>query len=171
VAETVLPATTLAWVERETGGRVIGTETVQDRSVSVHFVTLERGGSTTSLALRRFPDHERAKTDPWYVPANEARTMELLSPTPVLAPELIAADPRGEHCDVPALLTTRLPGTRPSEIANFETFLDQLAEQLIVVHSAITKRPDAFPDYLRYSQPATLEVPGWTPKWTWVPPE
>jgi hypothetical protein len=45
--------------------------------------------------------------------AREAAILELLAPTPVSAPALVAADPDAAACDVPALLLDRLPGGPP----------------------------------------------------------
>jgi len=156
-----VPQATLAWVERETGARVLAVTPVQVSSTSVHLIDVETSrGATESLALRRYTDAERLGSDPWYIPANEARTMELLAPTPVPAPVVLAADPDGSGCDVPALLTTRLPGGPPEDITDFDDFTRQLAEHLLSIHQvATTERPEGLPDYRRYTDADGLSVP------------
>ncbi|MEX0990878.1 MAG: aminoglycoside phosphotransferase family protein [Actinomycetota bacterium] len=159
-----LPPEAIAWVERETGGRVLAVHPVQVSSTSVHFVDVgTSSGTTDSLALRRYTDAGRLGSDPWYVPANEIRAMELLAPTPVPAPVLLAADPDGSECDVPSLLTTRLPGKAPGAIADVDDFTRQLAEHLLAIHRvAPIERPDRLPGYERYTAAAELPFPDYT---------
>ncbi len=156
-----VPRRTLDWVERETGARVGSVVALQVASISMHLVEVRTpAGAGETFALRRYTDAERLGDDPWFVPENEARTMELLAPTAVPTPVLIAADPGGVECDVPALLTTRLPGGPPTDVGDYEDFARQLAERLLTIHEVATKaRPEGLPSYLRYTEAGDLAVP------------
>ncbi len=61
--------------------------------------------------------------------------LELLRSTQVPAPALVAGDPAGGRCDVPAMLLTRLAGhpPRPADI-DADGFCRQLAETLAAIH-------------------------------------
>ena len=54
-----------------------------------------------------------AADDPDYTVDREVRVLGLLVATPVPAPLVVAADPDGSRCDVPAILLTRLTGHPP----------------------------------------------------------
>ena len=137
-------ANTLGWVERSVGrkARVVFVRALRVGSTCVHAVNvIDAQGVLHGLALRRFIDAERLGADPrfgadpWYVPANEVEVLALLERTPVRAPRLVAADIGPESCDVPALLTTRIPGRAPINPSDMGTFLRQMAEELAVIHS------------------------------------
>jgi len=84
----------------------------------------DRHGHTHRLVLRRWARPGWEADDPDYTVEREARVLELLHPAPVPAPVVVAADPAGEHCDVPAILLTRLPGhpPRPADASDADGF-------------------------------------------------
>ena len=80
-----------------------------------HAVTVaDRHDRRHRLVLRRWARPGWDLDDPDYTAQREATILELLGPSAVPAPEVVAADPEGTACDVPALLLTRLPGRSPS---------------------------------------------------------
>src|SRR5438445_11602518 len=99
-------------------------------SSEVHAVTTETArGARRRLVLRRYVNRAWLAREP-DLAEHEARVLSLLASTEVRAPELVAVDPTGSSCDVPAVLMTRLPGVprrRPD--------VRRLAELLPVVHA------------------------------------
>lgn len=108
-------------------------------------------GLIHQLTLRRFHRADRLRTDPWYVPANEATVLGLLGSTEVPAPRLVAADTTPTMCDVPTLLTTRLPGAPPTSAE--PVVLAALAETLAGIHRVDLPVVRALPPYRPYYDP------------------
>jgi aminoglycoside phosphotransferase (APT) family kinase protein len=133
-------------------------------STTLH--AIDAGDPPRRLVVRRFHDAERLRTDPWYVPANEAAVLELLDDTEVPAPRLLAADPHGRICDVPALLTTRVPGRPASRPWDMDAFLTTLAQALARVHEV--PLDTALPPYAPYYDPA-VRGPRRPPEWSGSP--
>lgn len=65
----------------------------------------------------------------------EARNLQLLDRAGLDAPRLVAADPDGAECDVPALLMTRMPGHLDLEPKDLEPWLRHMAELLPPIHA------------------------------------
>lgn len=86
--------------------------------------------------------------------------LTLLERTPVRAPRLIAADVEPESCDVPTLLTTRIPGRAPVQPADMGSFLRQMVEELVVIHAVDDPAARGLPRYERYYDDPGV-VPGW----------
>lgn len=100
-----------------------------------HALTVSDGaGKAHRLVLRRWARPHWAVEDPDLTAAREATVLELLAPTPVPAPRLIAADPDATTCDVPTLLISHLPGHPPGLPADIASFLARLAEALPTIH-------------------------------------
>ncbi len=98
-------------------------------------------GDTHRVVLRRWARSGWEADDPDYTVQREVRVLDLLRSTAIPAPEVIAADPVGERCDVPALLLTRLAGHPPSHAdTDSEGFDRQLAETLAAIHDLGTQR-------------------------------
>ncbi|MFD2081170.1 Phosphotransferase enzyme family protein [Actinopolymorpha cephalotaxi] len=142
---------TLRWVREVTGPgalvasvRLMGVDSTTLHAVDV----LSATGVLHRLALRRFHRTDRLRTDPWYAPANEATVLGLLGSTDVPAPRLVAADTAPTMCDVPTLLTTRVPGSPP--VHADRTVLAQLAETLALVHAVDLPVVRALPPYRPY---------------------
>ena len=153
------PETVLGWVRDVVGGRITSIRSMGVRSTTMH--AIDAGDPPRRLVVRRFHDAGRLRSDRWYVPANEAAVLELLDDTEVPAPRLLAADPYGRICDVPALLTTRVPG-RPAERPwDMEAFLTEMAQALAFVHEV---QPEAsLPDYAPYrDKAAEARPPDWS---------
>jgi hypothetical protein len=109
-----IPAATLAWVERETGGRIARVEPMPEASHTNHHVTVETSGASHELLLRRYTDGGLLRDDPWYQPADEVAALQVLEGVELPVPRLVAGDVAGERGDIPALLLTYCRGCRTS---------------------------------------------------------
>jgi Ser/Thr protein kinase RdoA (MazF antagonist) len=156
------PETVLGWVRDVVGGRITSIRSMGVGSTTLH--AIDAGADPVRrLVVRRFHDLERLRLDPWYLPANEAAVLELLDDTEVPAPRLLAADPYGRICDVPALLTTRMPGRTSARPWDMNAFLTTIAQALARVHEV---SPDAdLPMYAPYHDPmlhGARRPPAWS---------
>src|SRR3954468_17537434 len=120
------PETVLGWVRDVVAGRISSIRSMGGGATTRH--AGDAGHPPRRLAVRRFHDTARLRTDPWYVPANEAAVLELLDDNEGLAPRLLAPAPSGRICDVPALLTTRMPGRPPARPWDMDGFLPGMAQ-------------------------------------------
>jgi aminoglycoside phosphotransferase (APT) family kinase protein len=145
------PETVLGWVRDVVAGRISSIRSMGVGSTTLH--AIDAGDPPRRLVVRRFHDTERLRTDPWYVPANEAAVLDLLDDTEVPAPRLLAADPYGRICDVPALLTTRVPGRHAARPWDMEGYLIAMAQALARVHEVPLDK--ALPPYAPYYDPST----------------
>jgi aminoglycoside phosphotransferase (APT) family kinase protein len=115
--------------------RVVAVETMAPSSTEQYVFVVERAGDVAErLVLRRYHDASRLGSDPWYVPTNEARTLQLLAATPVPAPRLRAFDLEGTVCGVPALLETWVPGRQAWHPDDVDAYLASAAETLVAIH-------------------------------------
>ena len=128
------PERALRWVTESLGA---GSRIVSLRRLTAggwhanHALTVvDRSGRAQRLVLRRWARPEWIVDDPNLTPAREAAVLELLADSPVRAPRVVAADPHGAACDVPALLIRRLPGRPPGLPSHMDDFLAQLAQTL-----------------------------------------
>ncbi len=112
-------------------------------------------GRTHRLVLRRWARPGWEADDPDYTVKRETRVLELLRSTEVPAPPMVAADPEGARCDVPALLLTRLAGHPPrSADTDTDGFCGQLAEALARIHDVNgTAEAQLDPYRLYYDRP------------------
>jgi aminoglycoside phosphotransferase (APT) family kinase protein len=146
---------TLQWAREMVGP---GSLLASVRLMSVHSTTLHAvdvmgaTGLVHQLTLRRFHRTDRLRNDPWYLPSNEATVLGLLGSTHVPAPRLVAADTGPTMCDVPTLLTTRIPGI-PPPVSKEPAVLTGLAETLAVIHSVDLPVVKALPPYRPYYDP------------------
>ena len=145
------PETVLGWVRDVVGGRITSIRSMGIGSTTMH--AIDAGDPPRRLVVRRFHDTGRLRADPWYVPANEAAVLELLDDTEVPAPRLLAADPYGRLCDMPALLTTRVPGRPAPRPWDMDAFLTALAQALTRVHEVQLEID--LPTYAPYYDPVS----------------
>ncbi|WP_067799291.1 aminoglycoside phosphotransferase family protein [Actinomadura formosensis] len=135
--------TTLRWVENCLGK---GAEVRMVRPLAGgtahtnHALLVESGsGSAHRLVLRRWTARDPARRSPGdagFSPEREIAALALLAGCEIPTPQLVAADPAGAYCDVPALLVTRLGGhpPRPSP-DDLPEYLIQWAAALLPVHA------------------------------------
>lgn len=96
---------------------------------------IDARGHVHGVVLRRWARSGWEADDPDYTVQREVRVLQLLQSTAIPAPAVIAADPAGERCDVPALLLTRLAGHPPAHAdTESDGFCRQLAETLAAIH-------------------------------------
>jgi aminoglycoside phosphotransferase (APT) family kinase protein len=118
-------------------------------------------GDHQELVLRRWARPGWELHDPDETPEREAAVLELLGAVPVPTPRLINLDSDGSVCDVPALLTDRLPGGPPGPPGDRDSFVRQLAEVLPAIH-AVCDVPGEIPPYRRYHENLdSIEPPWW----------
>lgn len=148
------PAETLDWVATSVGG---GAELVSVRGLTEghwhanHVVTLrDASGDDQELVLRRWARPEWKSEDPDFTPDREAAVLEMLGKSSVPTPRLIAVDSDGTACDVPALLTDKLPGHPPGQPQDIDAFIKQLAEALPQIHAVDGDARKRLPAYRRY---------------------
>ena len=92
----------------------------------------------------------------------EARILELLAPTDLPAPRVVAMDREGTDTVWPALLMTRMPGRRRFRPREVRPWLEGMARLAARIHSAPAPL-DALPDYRLWAADDPLPLPAW---WT-----
>ncbi len=126
-----------------------------------HAVTvLEPAGRERQLVLRRWARPGWDLEDPDLTASREAAVLGLLERAGLPTPRLIASDSLGAHCDVPALLTTRLPGHPPGRVRDVDGFLTQLAQSLTRIHR-LTVGSREVPAFRTYFPMRQAPLPGW----------
>jgi aminoglycoside phosphotransferase (APT) family kinase protein len=160
------PAETLDWARRAIGerSRIVAVETLTGGiSHANHALDIADGaGAIHRVVIRRWARADSELTDPEYTPAQEVATYGLLARSAVPAPRLIAADIRGEDCDVPAILVTRLEGTAGSESQDLPSFAVELATLLPLVHDVDPAAARSIvPPYRPYYLESELRPPPW----------
>jgi aminoglycoside phosphotransferase (APT) family kinase protein len=125
----------------------------------------DRHGRTHRLVLRRWARPGWEADDPDYTVERETRVLALLHPTPVPAPVVVAADPIGDQCDVPAILLTRLPGhpPRPADTGDADGFCRQLAQTVALIHD-LADAGAHLPRYRLYYDQAHATPARWMPR-------
>ena len=166
------PAAALAWAAAEfgPGGRVVAVRPLASAWLANHALDIADGaGALHRVVLRRWARPGWDQEDPDFNAAREAAILELLAPTPVPAPALVAADPDGAACDVPALLETLLPGGPPDLQGDLDRVLEGLAAALPEIHAVAVPGTGGggagargVPAYRRFYDPERLAPPAWS---------
>lgn len=90
--------------------------------------------------------------------------LELLRSTQVSAPVVVASDPAGVHCDVPAILLTRLAGHPPRHADSIsDHFFAQLAGALAQIHALDDTAGHRLEPYRLYYYRAHAAPTRWMP--------
>jgi aminoglycoside phosphotransferase (APT) family kinase protein len=139
-----LPVRTREWVRRQVGkgARIVSEHARSGGTASaVHAVTVDDArGARRHLILRRYVLAGWLAEEP-DLAAHEARVLDLLAPSGVAAPQLVAVDIAGEECDVPAVLMTRMPGRVRWSPRDIDGFVHRLVDAMLAIH-AVTLPPD-----------------------------
>lgn len=158
------PAAALDWAARAAGGdaRVVGVRALRrSRWHANHLLVLQpAGGQPYELILRRWARPGWDQADPDFDARREASVLALLAPTDVPAPRLVAVDAHASHCDVPALLMTRLDGRPPGRGIPWAAVASQMAAALVVIHG-VGAAPDAVPSYRPWHDLSSVDPPAW----------
>ena len=160
------PEASLAWARRAFGerSRVATVEAMTGgMSHANHSIAIETpDGSRVEAVLRRWVRPDWRDTDPQHTPEQEVATYSLLAASDVPAPRLLAADPRGAECDVPAILLTRARGEHFASPADRDAYVGELAAVLPSIHRIDPEVARAtVPAYQPYADPATIRPPAW----------
>jgi aminoglycoside phosphotransferase (APT) family kinase protein len=150
------PDAALSWVAAELGRAVVGVEPLLGgTSSAVHAVALSDG---TRVVLRRYVRPQVLLEEP-DIAAREARALEQVRCLALPTPGLLALDADGERSDVPALVTTHLPGRVDWAPADLDGWLRSLARLLPPVHAAAVPK-GMLPQCFSYRQ-ESYEPPPW----------
>jgi aminoglycoside phosphotransferase (APT) family kinase protein len=164
------PAAALDWATAPfgPGSRVVAVRPLPSAWLANHALEVAGAdGTVHRVVLRRWARPGWDDDDPDFTAAREAAILELLAPTPVPAPALVAADPDAAVCDVPALLLERLPGGPPDPAGDPGRLVEGLAEALPPIHAVevpVTGGDGArvVPPYHRFYDPERLDPPAWS---------
>jgi aminoglycoside phosphotransferase (APT) family kinase protein len=164
----VVPGEAIRWVLEMIGpgSRVTASRRLRVGGWHVNHAldVLDGGGGTHRLVLRRWARPGWEVDDPDYTVEREVAVLELLASSPVPAPVVVAADPAGARCDVPAILLTRLPGhpPRPAEVGGAR-FCSDLAEALAQVHAVEATTARRLEPYRLYYDRTHAAPAAWMP--------
>jgi aminoglycoside phosphotransferase (APT) family kinase protein len=121
-----------------------------------HILELESPrGTLVKVVLRRWA-HPALRHDPDCTAAREAEVLRRLETTSIPAPRVLALDADAEHCDVPALLVSLLPGGPPGPAPP----VAPMAELLARIHEV---DPSGTPPFRRY-YPVPRRPGPWLPR-------
>jgi aminoglycoside phosphotransferase (APT) family kinase protein len=157
-----LPAAARRWVlgELGPGSRIVSAYArAGGTSSAVHGLTVDDArGVRHRLVLRRYVRSDWLEREP-DLAEHEARVLTLLEPSAVEAPRLVAVDPNGGHCDVPAVLMTRLPGRVRWSPRDVRGFIERIVDPMLVIHAV--RVPDSVPirTFRRYYEDEVLQPP------------
>ena len=148
------------------GSRLVSVRPLPSSWLANHAITVaDRHDRHHRLVLRRWARPGWDLDDPDYTAHREATILELLADAAVPTPTLVAADPQGVACDVPALLLSRLPGRPPGPAAADQPgFLAQLAGALAAIHAVNGRAHQLVPAYRTYVRLDRLTLPAWVPR-------
>jgi aminoglycoside phosphotransferase (APT) family kinase protein len=163
------PAAALGWAAAPfgPGSRVLSVRPLASAWLANHAVEVaDAAGAVHRVVLRRWARPGWDEEDPDFTAAREAAILDLLAPTPVPAPALLAADPGATVCDVPALLLSLLPGGPPDLRGDPGRLVEGLAGALPPIHAVAVPRvqagPRVVPGHHRFYDPARLVPPAWS---------
>lgn len=156
---------TLAWVADAvgSGAHVEGLMLLDGGSAcAIHALDVaDARGLRHGLVLKRFYRADWLEREP-DVAEREARHLQWLAPVELPMPRLVAVDPRAEHCDLPAILMTRLPGRVELAAPDLDAWLRALVEPLLTLHAIPDALASRFGAYRSYNDVAALDVPAWS---------
>jgi aminoglycoside phosphotransferase (APT) family kinase protein len=128
-------------------------------SSTLHHIETMYKGRQHDFVLRRFTKTEWLLDEP-DLALHEAEVLKKAADVQIATPELIAYDETGEHCDVPAILMTMVPGMVELYPHDFDKWLYELAAALLPVHALDA---DTFPwAYFTYGDISAVTVPQWS---------
>ncbi|WP_069752775.1 alpha/beta fold hydrolase [Streptomyces sp. EN16] len=153
---------THAWVAKQLGNgrKVTGLRLLSGGwSSQMRRLSLDDG---TALVQRTFVKPFFRHHGPGLL-AREASVLELLAgQESIPAPDFVAVDATGEHCDHPTLLMSALPGRVRVDEDDLDRRLDLLAAQLVSIHSVVPdERPRTYQAWTSRERVRTPDGPLW----------
>jgi aminoglycoside phosphotransferase (APT) family kinase protein len=131
-------------------------------SSAVHLVYVQDPrGDILRLVLRRYVRGDWLADEP-DLAEREAEVLRLLENSPLPVPELVAVDPVGERAGSPAVLMTALPGRVDWAPRDLDSWLEQLAAALPVIHATRIPHDVSIRPYRPYELGKELAPPAWT---------
>lgn len=112
-----------------------------------------------SLVLRLFHKKDWLEMEP-DLAKHESESLKQASKTKIPSPEIIAYDETGEHCGMPAVLMTKIPGETVLQPADTKIWLDEMARALAQLHRE--KAENFSYEYFSYNDTLRLEKPLWS---------
>lgn len=155
-----LTESTTVWIERVTGGRVVGVTALRGATSSLlHAIDVDAADGRRSLVLRRFVDGDWVKREP-DLALREARSIQHATRAGLPVPQLLAVDADGAACGVPATLVARLDGEVVLAPPVWKDWLIGLADTAARIHRV---EAGGFPwKYRRFNERESLVVPRWS---------
>ena len=117
---------------------------------------VDRAGGRHQLVLKLYTP-EPTEPDS---PKREARILELMGTSDLTVPRVVAIDPDGVECEMPALLMTRLAGRPLIWPRQIEHWIDDLAASAAHIHATPIPRA-SLPAYARYELDKP-KAPSWS---------
>lgn len=155
------PHEAIAWAERRLGrgARVVRVQRLRGgTSAAVHLLRVEGARTVRWAVLRRFvSDWIVDEPD---VAAREARILGVLADSGLPVPALLGVDERGEECDAPAVLMTRVPGRIDMAPADLGRYVGELAAFLPPLHAL--GPAEGVPDYRPWFRDRPFVPPAWS---------
>ena len=162
VPGTPLAAPIRTWVQEALGAGAIiqsGRALAGATSSELYLLQLEGGQASREVVLRLFTNREWLVDEP-DLAEHEASSLRNAAQAVIPTPRLLACDPMGERCGVPAILMSRLSGAVVVTPQDLDGWLNGLAEAIYPIHQ-IT--PIGHPwRYAPYNDPARLHPPVWS---------
>lgn len=125
---------------------------MEPSATAKHRIGLSSPMGPITVVLRRYHERERLENDFAYDPANEVAALELLGPTAVPAPDLIAYDLDARIVDVPAIVETWVGGSQAWRPGDLDAYLREAAETLVAIHSVPLSDPSPVMTYRPYRE-------------------
>jgi aminoglycoside phosphotransferase (APT) family kinase protein len=153
-----LSSAILEWIRKALGSEFsIPSIRRLNGSSSATLFSFQAGGY--DFVLRLYTKAEWLAEEP-DVPLHEAANLTRLHPAGLPVPELVALDPDGSRCGIPALLMTRVHGTINLTPTIMDDWLRELAEFLPRLHAI--SPTDHFWKYIPYNKVTILRPPDWS---------
>jgi aminoglycoside phosphotransferase (APT) family kinase protein len=161
---TPLPHTLIQWITNALGNQAkIHSIRQLKGSTSATLYQIQIGETLReyNLILRLLTNAEWLQEEP-DLAEHEAAALTLAKQSGLLVPEVVAYDPAGNRCGIPALLMTEIPGCVNLTPDNFDDWLRQMAEALLPLH--LINARDFHWQYHPYYNPDLLQIPAWSRK-------
>lgn len=155
-----LPQSAFEWLSLVLGvpSRRLELHQMQGSTSSALF-RVSLGDAAQSWVLRCFNDADWLINEPDLV-EHESAALAVLAHSDLPIPHLVAADPGGQACGVPALLMTSLPGQVDLTPQSFIHWFQQIASPLARIHSL--PAPDFHWHFYPYVSPLDAAPPAWS---------